>query len=382
MQQDRPGVRLRSVVLVISVLMAGAVACAPGPSTGPPVITSFSATRTAGPAPLTTTFTWTISDPDATTMSCSLDADGDDTYETQIPQCSSSVARTVTFDTPGTRTASLLVSDGASTVASAPVVLSVDEPSTDGFGITVRFDTSVTEAQKAVFNSSATRWSEVVRTGLPDVAVSVVADYCGTGAPAFDGTVDDLMIDASIVDMDGSGGVLGRAGPCLVRSGGGLPVYGSMEFDAADVADMVADGSFADVILHEMGHVLGIGTVWDGLVSAGGSSDPRFVGMAARGAFSAMFGGDAEPVPVEATGGSGTAGSHWRESVFGSELMTGWIGAGSNPLSRVTVGGLSDLGYGVDLGAADELPVAALRRPGPPERRVETQLIRPTGTVG
>ena len=36
-----------------------------------------------------------------------------------------------------------------------------------------------------------------------------------------------------------------------------------------------------------------------------------------------------------------------------TELMTGWLSAGSNPLSRVTVGSLDDMGYVVNYGAAD-----------------------------
>ena len=33
--------------------------------------------------------------------------------------------------------------------------------------------------------------------------------------------------------------------------------------------------------------------------------------------------------------------------------MTGWLNAGANPLSRVTAASLADLGYQVDLSAAD-----------------------------
>ena len=36
-----------------------------------------------------------------------------------------------------------------------------------------------------------------------------------------------------------------------------------MSFDTADLAQMAADGTLVDVITHEMGHVIGIGTIWD-----------------------------------------------------------------------------------------------------------------------
>jgi hypothetical protein len=58
-------------------------------------------------------------------------------------------------------------------------------------------------------------------------------------------------------------------------------------------------------------------------------------------------------IPVENTGGEGTADSHCRECVLGNELMTGYINLGQNPLSVVTLASLVDQGYVVDLAAAD-----------------------------
>ncbi len=63
-------------------------------------------------------------------------------------------------------------------------------------------------------------------------------------------------------------------------------------------------------------------------------------------------------VPVANRGRAGTFGGHWRESVFGNELMTGFLDGGVNPLSRMTIASLEDLGYSVNYDAADpfELP--------------------------
>jgi len=58
-------------------------------------------------------------------------------------------------------------------------------------------------------------------------------------------------------------------------------------------------------------------------------------------------------VPVENTGASGTTDGHWRETVFRNELMSGFIAAPGNPLSRLTAASLGDLGYQVDMGAAE-----------------------------
>ena len=67
------------------------------------------------------------------------------------------------------------------------------------------------------------------------------------------------------------------------------------------------------------------------------------------------------PVPVENTGGPGTADSHWRETVFRNEMMTGFVGPSGNPLSRMTVASLQDLGYVVDLNAAEPYSLPNLR---------------------
>lgn len=66
-----------------------------------------------------------------------------------------------------------------------------------------------------------------------------------------------------------------------------------------------------------------------------------------------LKGGASKAVPVENTGGVGTADSHWRETLFRNELMSGFIAGANNPISRVTVGSLKDLGYDVDLAAAE-----------------------------
>jgi hypothetical protein len=42
---------------------------------------------------------------------------------------------------------------------------------------------------------------------------------------------------------------------------------------------------------------------------------------------------------------------------MGSELMTGFINDGPNPLSAVTISSLGDMGYEIDLTAAEEYTV-------------------------
>ncbi len=225
----------------------------------------------------------------------------------------------------------------------------VTPPSGGGFQITLQMS-GLTAAEQTIFQQAADRWSQVITGDLPN------ATYHGQ-------TVDDLLIDASAPTIDGVGGILGQSGPDAFRSGSLLPIHGVMEFDAADMASMVSSGLLYSVVLHEMGHILGIGTLWEdmGLLSGAGTSNPIFTGANATAQYNQIFGTNARGVPVEATGGSGTADSHWRETVFTNELMTGWAGPGTNlPLSRVTIGSLADLGYTVNYAAADPYtPTAA-----------------------
>jgi hypothetical protein len=130
-----------------------------------------------------------------------------------------------------------------------------------------------------------------------------------------------------------------------------------MEFDTADLSAMQSDGTLLSVIEHEMGHALGIGTIWQdlGLLQGSTTSNPVFTGPRATAEYNRIFGTNAAGVPVEGGGGSGTRNSHWRESVLQTELMTGYAspaGVGM-PLSRITVASLADLGYQVDMTAAD-----------------------------
>ncbi|HLL82553.1 MAG TPA: leishmanolysin-related zinc metalloendopeptidase, partial [Longimicrobium sp.] len=215
------------------------------------------------------------------------------------------------------------------------------------YEITLCVTTAMTQTQRAAFTTAAARWATLVRNDLADISTSVPEDACGTGTPSMNMTFDDLVIFAAVTDIDGPGAVLGQAGPCFVRTGiGGLPVIGTMEFDAADLVSLENSNQLGNVILHEMGHVLGIGTLWSskGLLqnrsSAGNPLDTFYSGSNGIVGFDAIGGSSytgGAKVPVENTGGAGTQNGHWRESVLRNELMTGFLNAGPNPLSVLTV---------------------------------------------
>ncbi|HTF49550.1 MAG TPA: leishmanolysin-related zinc metalloendopeptidase [Pseudonocardia sp.] len=219
---------------------------------------------------------------------------------------------------------------------------------TSPFTIEVRFLGGLSDRQQAAFAAAADRWTKMIVGDLPTATVDNEA-------------IDDVLILAQGSDIDGVGRVLGQAGPTHLRpeSAGKAaftPAKGIMSFDTADLANMEADGTLNDVITHEMGHVLGIGTVWKvkDLLSGEGTANPTFAGPGAIAEYQTLrAAGDRRQVPVENTGGPGTREGHWRESVFQNELMSGFIAATGNPLSRMTVASLADIGYQVDLDAAE-----------------------------
>ncbi|MEX2181488.1 MAG: leishmanolysin-related zinc metalloendopeptidase [Gemmatimonadaceae bacterium] len=209
---------------------------------------------------------------------------------------------------------------------------------------------------------------------------------------------EGIIIYATVEPIDGAGGILGSAGPCYIRSssaaiGPSLTVIGRMRFDSADLDNMLAQGTLESVILHEMLHVIGIGTLWGTLGLRNGTAPtvkPFFTGTLAKDACINDHGGGAfcgGGVPIEdcldltVSCGSGTINSHWKESVFRTELMTGFLNTGLNPFSKMTVQSLADMGYTANVLTADAYTVpppslmALLMAP-------PVKLAEPTGPIG
>lgn len=222
------------------------------------------------------------------------------------------------------------------------------------YTISVRFLGGLTTSQKDAFKAAANRWTTLITTALPAVMV-------GTER------IDGLVIHAQGQDIDGPGKILGQAGPTRLRPGNigpgsHLPAMGDMAFDTADLAQMESHGTLRDVIAHEMGHVVGIGTVWPqlGLIVGAGTPNPRFTGANAQAEYGVLIGKPPAPIPIENTGGAGTRDSHWRDAVFGNELMTGFVADPGNPLSRMTAASLVDMGYAVDMTKAEPYAMPSL----------------------
>ena len=245
----------------------------------------------------------------------------------------------------------------------------------------------VSESIQAAFDDAVEYWSSILAgTELSDVPIEQ-----GFELGCWDiktqqrlSTVDELVIVASVREIDGRSGILASAGYCGVRDGEkGLPFMGAMEFDVADLEWLEENGDMEEVILHEMGHVLGIGTAWRsfGLLvnpSLGNpGADTHFKGRLSLEAFDAAGGTDydgGEKVPVENQAGPGSGDAHWRESVLDHELMTPYQNGGVlDPLSAITIQSLADLGYTVDVKLAEpyRLPGVAAGPPTDPVRKIE-----------
>ena len=88
-----------------------------------------------------------------------------------------------------------------------------------------------------------------------------------------------------------------------------------------------------------------------------------YLGTFATQEYKAISGCDS--VPVEQLGLDATRCRHWSEACFDNELMTGTLNFEANPLSRVTIGSLQDMGYEVSYSSADEFTRADLNGTDP-----------------
>ena len=348
------------------VALAVAVACAPVPpplptDPAPPVVMRFEAVARRAEAPVTATLIWTVSDPNGDPLTCRVDLDDDGVADRVVAPCGSGDSVLLGLEESGERTFRLEVDDGTWPPVVATTSVTVTPGPSEGFEITLLVSPDMPAQYRQAFEDAAARWEEVIVAGWPDRQLTVPDGFLGW-IPGYDGPLDDVVIAARDVDIDGPRGVLGAAGALLYRDSG-EPMLGIMHFDTADLELLAERGRLTSVILHEMGHVLGIGGTWllegriDNLLF-----DPTYNGVAGVAAWREL--GGTGGVPLENEGGLGTMFWHWRESVFDNELMTGY----SDPderLSRLTIAALADRGYGVDLSAADPyaLPgLAAARR--------------------
>ena len=204
-----------------------------------------------------------------------------------------------------------------------------------------------------------------------------------------------LTVNTFSQAASGGGVLLGSAGPSGLAFSG--VVGDSHTSDGRFIISTSGNASFnvhpdagalqGSTIRHEIGHALGIGTLWednelynDGVAGNHNRTQPGGIagqmngGPSTLAAYQAEFDGGATFVPIELDGGGGTANGHWNEvtdnfavenapgfdgdpgdggpaptaggNSLDDELMTGVL-SGSAWISNTTVANLHDLGFNI-----------------------------------
>ena len=203
------------------------------------------------------------------------------------------------------------------------------------------------------------RWQDIiVKDRIPafDLRGVLAATNVATELPPL---IDDIYVAGEVTSIDGPLKVLASAGPTYVTTLNGIvfPLSGYMRFDKDDLGRL-SNEQWKDLILHELGHVLGFGSAlfkFNGLHSGDPTSD-LYLGVAANAEWQKLC--PQGRIPIETDGGVGYAGGHWDEECLADELMTGAVnGAEYQPISRMTIAAFADLGYTVNMDAADPFTV-------------------------
>ncbi len=304
----------------------------------------------------------------------------------------------------------------------APLVFSATLTSTGPYCVELVYTSSPDPVLRTAAENAAIRWSSIISGAVPPQPLNETTyDCAGVTIPAMTRTVKSLVIYVELAPIPSTTPgliTLGQAGPCWIRDIGGLTVVGALKLNSDYLINNLNAFQREDVVLHEMGHVLGFGTLWEPvppvtgmatlLVNPAPTGNPTFVGTAAAAQYvSAGAAAGTLAIPVENCGGGGTINGHWREQSggspstigFGIELMTGFISAPAgqrNPLSAVTIASMADLGYTVSYTTADAFslggqtcPAPLLYAPNQPAGLVHVgndvvheTLVKPIGVVG
>jgi len=235
---------------------------------------------------------------------------------------------------------------------------------------------------KNIIQDAVNKWDRVI-TGNPNFLTQNNLDWDLDVNIAFKNLNPGILGSAGITHYDGT-----------LNFGEFFPTEGDLNLASGYLADLKDNKVNTDkselywVVLHEIGHLLGIGSyiLSDNTQIAGepvvsyvedNQTKYYYTGQHAFQAYKDYFApyydvSQFSGIPVEDDGGAGTVNSHPEEGVVGltsvndrniggvfhpgleHELMAGWSEDGSyNPLSKISIGFLEDMGYLVNYDEAD-----------------------------
>ena len=297
---------------------------------------------------------------------------------------------TLTAGTRGTATLTVTSGDPGGLEAESSFSVAVVEADIGSYNIDLISITPMTETQAAAYRNAAEKWMRVLAgTELPDMPVGAgipVGCWDDVSDRRVD-SVDDLLLVIAVGTFERAS-TIASAGSCRWHADSMLPWMGRVKFNERYLAEIEADGGLEEVVLHEMGHTLGLGGydwgqfdllanptltwLWITVLHNPGE-DTHFTGPLAAEAFDAAGGTnytDGDKVPVENCRGRGSGDAHWRELywsdevkdsncregeiLLGGELMSPTYNRGVRAaLSNITIQALADMDYTVNASQAE-----------------------------
>lgn len=219
------------------------------------------------------------------------------------------------------------------------------------FSISINFLDSASPLNQTLRNAvvqAAQFWESVISASPTNAAYNLAIDVGGSVQTWANGS-------GALASAGPTGGSLDSAG--FLK----LPTKGTANINTNSEAIAVLTSTvdyFKNVMIHEFGHVLGLGIYWGAKPSK--ELVDRTTAVYRANTYAGWVYGELKgtytqtAIPVTTGVGAGSDYIHWREDVFQSEIMTHTGAKGQiQPVSQLTVAALRDLGWSVNYGAAD-----------------------------
>ena len=212
-------------------------------------------------------------------------------------------------------------------------------------------DDTLSQANQDIFTDAADFWTAHLTGYLDGTSRTLSINATAFSEPAVNGSI-----------------LLGSAGPTLTNnfSAGGsnftIATEGSARFNVNTAAVGGSGLLNAETIRHEIGHILGFGTIFNfGANNLYVDGSGEYTGVNGIAAFNREFGQNLAFVPIELDGGPGTADGHLNEGNTPEFIVQSGVNAGQNIddtllsgnlsgssfLSDTTLGIFQDLGFTV-----------------------------------